>query len=429
MKSGLPKVMHPIAGQPMIGHVLGTIEALSPARIVVVLGPEMEQVAKLVTPHQTVIQSERLGTAHAVLQARSVLSDFKGDIVVLCADAPLIMADTVTKLLFARSEADSCSIAVLGFKLENPMGYGRLRCAADGSLEEIVEDSEATESERQIKLCNSGVMAFDGGALFELLDNVGKNNSKGEYYLTDVISCARANGKSCIVLEAPADELHGINSRSDLGRAELIMQERLRSRAFSSGVTLQDPASTWMCADTRFGHDVTIEPNVFMGPGVIIGDRVLIRAFSHLEGVQIEAGAVIGPFARLRPGAVIGEGAKVGNFVEIKSATLEAGVKINHLSYIADSHVGEGANVGAGTITCNYDGFIKHHTDIGAGAFIGSNTALVAPVSIGDRAIVGAGSVVTEDVEDDALAVGRADQKTIKGAAKRWRSRRSEDKS
>ena len=257
---------------------------------------------------------------------------------------------------------------------------------------------------------------------------VGKNNSKGEYYLTDVISFARSADENCIVVKAAADELHGINSRSDLGRAEFIMQQRLRSRAFSSGVTLQDPTSTWMCADTRFGIDVTIEPNVFFGPGVIIGDRVLIRAFSYLEGVKIDAGAVIGPFARLRPGAVIGEGAKVGNFVEIKSATVEAGVKINHLAYIGDSHVGEGANIGAGTITCNYDGFIKHHTDIGAGAFIGSNTALVAPVSIGHRAIVGAGSVVTEDVEDDALAVGRADQKNLKGAAKRWRNRRSEGK-
>ena len=428
MKSDFPKVMHPIAGQPMICHVLRTIETLSPARIVVVLGPEMEPVANLVAPHKTVIQSERLGTGHAVLQARSALSDFRGDILVLCADAPLIMADTVRELLFARFDGDSCSVAVLGFELENPAGYGRLRRGADGSLEEIVEDLEATESEHQIKLCNSGVMAFDGGALFQLLDKVGKNNSKGEYYLTDVISCARSNGKNCIVVEATADELHGINNRSDLGRAEFIMQQRLRSRALSNGVTLQDPSTTWMSVDTRIGQDVTIEPHVFFGPGVIIGDRVLIRAFSHFEGVQIDSGAVVGPFARLRPGAVIGEGARVGNFVEIKSASVEAGVKINHLSYIGDSRVGEDANIGAGTITCNYDGFVKHQTNIGAGAFIGSNTALVAPVSIGDRAVVGAGSVVTEDVEDDALVVGRADQKTLKGAAKRWRSRRSEGK-
>ena len=428
MNSDLPKAMHPIAGQPMIRHVLGTVEALSPARIVVVIGPEMEKVAETVAPHTIVVQTERLGTGHAVIQARSALSDFKGDIVVLCADTPLITADTITELLSARANTALSSVAVLGFRLKDPTGYGRLRCGADGGLEEIIEDEDATEGERQINLCNSGIMSFDGSSLFDLLDKIENNNSKGEYYLTDIVSYARASGKRCTVFEADADELHGVNSRFDLARAEKMMQKRLRLRALVNGVTLRDPSTTWMCIDTRIGRDVTIEPNVFFGPGVDIGDGVEIRAFSHLEGVRIKAGARIGPFARLRPGTVIGEGARVGNFVEIKSADVGAGAKINHLTYIGDARVGEGANIGAGTITCNYDGFSKHHTDVGAGAFIGSNTALVAPVSVGDRAIVGAGSVITEDVEDDALGVTRAAQKIVKGGATRWRNRRSPDR-
>lgn len=429
MNSSLPKVMHSLGGQPMVSHILRTVETLSPDRIVVVIGSEMEDVAAAVAPHVTVVQTEQLGTGHAVIQARSALNDFKGDIVVLFADTPLITADTILALLSARANENSTSVAVLGFRLEDPTGYGRLFCDVNGKLEKIIEDQDATESEREITLCNSGAMVFESGVLFGLLDNIGNDNAKGEYYLTDVVAHVRANGGKCSVLEADVRELQGINSRSDLAQAEAIMQTRLRERALAGGVTLLDPSTTWMCVDTRLGRDVVVGPNVFFGPGVVIGDAVEIRAFCHLEGVCVAAGATIGPFARLRRGARVGEGARIGNFVEIKSADVEPGAKVNHLAYIGDARVGKDANIGAGTITCNYDGFSKHHTDIGSGAFIGSNAALVAPVSIGDRAIVGAGSVVTEDVEDDALVVARADQKTLRGGAPRWRKRHSTDQS
>ena len=320
MNSSLPKVMHSLGGQPMVSHILQTVETLSPDRIVVVIGPEMEDVAVAVAPHVTVVQTEQLGTGHAVIQARFALNDFKGDIVVLFADTPLITADTILALLSARANENSTSVAVLGFRLEDPTGYGRLFCDVNGKLEKIIEEQDATESERKITLCNSGAMVFESGVLFGLLDNIGNDNAKGEYYLTDVVAHMRANGGKCSVLEADVRELQGINSRSDLAQAEAIMQTRLRERALAGGVTLLDPSTTWMCVDTRLGRDVVVGPNVFFGPDVVIGDAVEIRAFCHLEGVCVAAGATIGPFARLRPGARVGEGARIGNFVEIKSA-------------------------------------------------------------------------------------------------------------
>ena len=425
MQSDRPKAMHRLGGQPMIRQLLGSVETLSPDRIVVVIGPDMDDVADTVAPYVSVVQTERLGTGHAVLQARSVLKDFRGDVLVLFADTPLIMADTISGLINARIQGEGFNIAVLGFCLENPIGYGRLITDETGDLLGIIEEQDATEEQRGIKLCNSGAMVFEGNILFDLLEKISKDNAKGEYYLTDVISCARDEGKRCAVFEGSEEELHGVNSRADLARAESILQTRLRLRALSNGVTLQDPSTTWMSVDTRFGKDVTVGPNVFLGPGVDIGDRVEIRAFSHLEGVVVKADAMIGPFARLRPNAVVGERVRIGNFVEVKESEIESGAKINHLAYIGDARVGEGANIGAGTITCNYDGLSKHRTDIGANAFIGSNSALVAPVSIGDRAMVGAGSTITDDIEADALAVTRADQKTVKGGSARWRKRHS----
>jgi bifunctional UDP-N-acetylglucosamine pyrophosphorylase/glucosamine-1-phosphate N-acetyltransferase len=316
------------------------------------------------------------------------------------------------------------AVVVLGFRPDDPGAYGRLVVGPGGKLEAIVEFKDADAEQRDIRLCNSGVMAIDGAVAFDLLDKIGCDNAKGEYYLTDIVALARDAGRQCAVIEAPPDELLGINSRADLARAEAAMQERLRDRAMAGGATLLDPATTWLAFDTRLGRDVVIGPNVFFGPGVTIEDDVELRGFCHIEGAHVRAGATVGPFARLRPGADIGRGARIGNFVEIKAATIEEGAKVSHLAYVGDARVGAGANLGAGTITCNYDGFTKSHTDIGAGAFIGSNTALVAPVVIGDGAMIGAGSVIGKDVEADALAITRAPQKNIEQGATRLRRRR-----
>jgi len=428
MKSGLPKVMHPLAGRPMIAHLMATLETLAPERLVVVVGAEMEAVAKAVAPWQTVVQEQRLGTGHAVMAARDALDGFDGDVLVVYGDTPLISAETLDRLRAARRAQAQPVIVVLGFRPHDPGAYGRLIVGPIGTLDAIVEAKDARPDQLAVTLCNSGVMAIDGARLPGLLDRLGNDNAKGEYYLTDIVHIARADGLSCGVVEGDEAEFIGINSRADLAKAEAIVQERLRTRAMAEGATLTDPSTVFLSHDTRLGRDVIVGPSVVFAPGVSVGDNVEILPFCHLNGVSIEAGAQIGPFARLRPGARIGADARVGNFVEIKNASVETGAKVNHLTYIGDARVGAKTNVGAGTITCNYDGFFKDHTDIGAGAFIGSNTSLVAPVKIGDGAIIGAGSVVARDVPADAMALTRGPHMVKDDWARMFRQRRAAEK-
>jgi len=421
MKTALPKVLHRLAGRPMIDYVIDHLKPLHCGRIVVVVAPGMEKIAAAVAPNPTAIQAEPLGTAHAVLAARAALQDFAGDVLVVFGDCPFISGDTIGRLVARRRAADDPAVVVLGMRPEDPAEYGRLVLGMDGTLEAIVEYRDATAEQRTITLCNSGVMAIDGKRLFGLLDRVGNANAKGEYYLTDIVGIARADGGICAVIEAPASELLGINSRAELAAAEAILQDRLRLQAMDGGATLVDPRTVFFSADTKLGRDVVIGPNVVFGPGVEVGDAAEIKAFCHIEGARIAAHAVIGPFARLRPGTVVGERARIGNFVETKNAALGAGAKANHLTYLGDAVIGGGANIGAGTITANYDGFNKHKTDIGAGASIGSNSVLVAPVSVGRGAIVGAGSVVTQNVPPDALALARGRQVEKPGWAAKFR--------
>lgn len=428
MKSQLPKVLHPIAGRPMIGHVLDSLAPLACAPVVVVVGPGMEAVAKAVAPNRTAIQAEQLGTGHAALAAKEAVGKVEGDILILYGDTPFISTATFEAMLQRRRAADRPAAVVLGMRPEDPGEYGRLVVDGAGHLEAIVEHRDATPEQRRIGLCNSGVMAVDGAVIWDLLAEVGTANAKSEYYLTDIVALARRRGRVSAAVEAPAEELLGINSRADLAQAEALLQQRLRARAMAEGATLIDPASVWLSFDTRLGRDVVVEPHVVIGPGVEVADGAVIHSFSHLDGARIEAGASIGPFARLRPGSVIGAKAKVGNFVETKNATLAAGAKANHLSYLGDAEIGAGTNVGAGTITCNYDGFNKSRTVIGAGAFIGSNTALVAPVTVGDGAMVAAGTVVTQDVAADALAVSRGHQVEKPGWARLFREKKLEAK-
>lgn len=428
MKSDRPKVLHRLAGRPLVLHVMETLASLNPERTVVVIGKDMEAVAAAVAPHPCAVQEPRLGTGHAVLAARAAMEGFAGDVLILYGDTPLITPATLEAMLAARRAAPQPAVVVLGFLPADAAEYGRLVVGTDGGLEAIVEAKDATPAQRAIGLCNSGVMVIDGARLFGWLDRIGNANAKGEYYLTDIVALARADGCACGVVDASPEELLGINSRADLAAAEAVAQGRLRARAMAEGATLIDPASVFFSADTRLGRDVTVGPNVVFGPGVVVGDGVEIHAFSHIEGAQVAAGARIGPFARLRPGARIAEDVHIGNFVEIKNATVETGAKVNHLTYVGDARIGARANIGAGTITCNYDGFFKDHTDIGADAFIGSNTALVAPVKVGDGAIVGAGSVITRDVPADALAVTRAPVREVADWARRFRERRAAEK-
>jgi bifunctional UDP-N-acetylglucosamine pyrophosphorylase / glucosamine-1-phosphate N-acetyltransferase len=428
MKSDRPKVMHPLAGRPMIRHLLATLETLAPDRQVIVVGPEMADVARAVAPHPTAVQRERLGTGHAVMAAREALAGFDGDVLIVFGDTPLLAAASLARLLAVRRSEAAPAVVVLGFRPADPGGYGRLVTGPDGALQAIVEARDATADLRAIGLCNSGVMAVDAARLFPLLDRIGNGNDKGEYYLTDIVALARADGLNCAFVEGDETELLGINSRAELAVAERLVQDALRARAMAEGATLTDPGSVFFSFDTQIGRDVSIGPCVFFAPGVTIGDRVEIRSFCHLERVSIEDGAEIGPFARLRPGASIGPGAHVGNFVEIKNARVEQGAKVNHLSYIGDARIGAGANIGAGTITCNYDGFFKQHTEIGAGAFIGSNTSLVAPVRVGDGAMVGAGSVIVRDVPDHALALTRGPHAEKPTWARSFRERRAAEK-
>jgi bifunctional UDP-N-acetylglucosamine pyrophosphorylase/glucosamine-1-phosphate N-acetyltransferase len=427
MKSDLPKVLHPVAGRPMIRHVLAAAAQLQPAKCVVVIGPDMDAVAAAAAPHPTEVQTERLGTADAVRMAQAALADFrKGTVLILFGDTPLITADTLRRMLDAR--AAGASVVVLGFRPDDPSGYGRLLLDGADALAAIVEDRDATEEQRAIGLCNGGVMAVDAAKLFALIERVGKNNAKGEYYLTDIIGLAKADGFVCAVVEADADEVMGVDSRAALARAEAAWQKARRRRAMAEGATLLDPDSVWFSFDTDLGRDVTVGPNVFFGPGVTVADNAKIHSFSHLDGVTVHEGAVVGPFARLRPGAVIGRDAHVGNFVEIKNAVLGEGAKANHLTYIGDAEVGAQTNIGAGTITCNYDGYMKHRTVIGKSVFIGSNTAIVAPVTIGDGAVVGAGSTVVRDVPADSLTVARGEQVDRPGRAAALREKLAQQK-
>jgi bifunctional UDP-N-acetylglucosamine pyrophosphorylase / glucosamine-1-phosphate N-acetyltransferase len=421
MKSDLPKVMHRIAGRPMINHLLANLKPLGCDPVTVVVGPGMESLGKAVAPHKTAVQSEQKGTAHAALCARQALAGFTGDVLILVGDCPFITTATIRRLLERRRGGDKPAVVVLGFRPADPAQYGRLIQGPDGRLEAIVEYADATEAQRAVRLCNSGVMAVDGRALFALLDRVRSDNARKEFYLTDIVGLARGDGANCAVVEAPAEELLGINSRAELAVAEAVMQERLRLTAMANGATLIDPGSVFLSWDTKLGRDVVVEPQVVFGPGVTVGDGVEIKAFCHIEGARIEKGARIGPYARLRPGSAIGENAHIGNFVETKNARVGKGAKANHLTYLGDATVGAASNIGAGTITANYDGFSKYQTEIGAGVSIGSNVVLRAPVKVGDGAIVGAGSVIVNDVSANALAVARGTQTERPGWAAKFR--------
>ncbi|MPT24825.1 MAG: bifunctional UDP-N-acetylglucosamine diphosphorylase/glucosamine-1-phosphate N-acetyltransferase GlmU [Starkeya sp.] len=426
MRSALPKVLHAVAGRPMVAHVLDAALAAGAAHLAVVIGPDHDKVAtevRRVAPEAEIfVQTERRGTAHAVLAARAALARGFDDVVVMYGDTPLVQPETLAAL--RAPLAQGAGVAVLGFRPADPTGYGRL-VTEGGELIAIREEKEASEAERAIRLCNAGLMALDGRAALGLLEQVEDANAKREFYLTDVVSIARAQGRSNTVCEVAAEEVAGVNSRAQLAEAEAILQRRLRARALEAGVTLVAPETVFLSADTIFGRDVIVEPNVFFGPGVRVEEGATIRAFSHVEGAHVGPGAIVGPFARLRPGAALGQGVHVGNFVEIKASDLAAGAKVNHLSYVGDSSVGANTNIGAGTITCNYDGFRKHRTTIGANAFVGTNSLLVAPVSVGDGAYIGTGSVITDDVPADALAIGRARQVNKPGLAARLRARLS----
>ena len=428
MRSALPKVLHGVGGQPMVRHVLDVVASLDAARVGVVIAPGFENVAKAVAPVPTAIQEQALGTAHAALAAANLFEGFTGDVFILFGDTPLIRQETLQAMLDRRRAADAPTVVVLGMRPAGENAYGRLIVTPDGTLNRIVEFKDANAEERAAPLCNSGVMLVDGAVLFDLLRQVGDDNAKGEYYLTDIVALALAAGGTAAVVKGLESELLGVNDRSDLAQAEAEFQRRKRLAAMTGGATLTAPETVFFSHDTEIGLDVIIEPNVVFGPGAKIQSGAHIRAFSHIEGAVVASGAVIGPYARLRAGADIGEGARVGNFVEVKAATIEAGAKANHLAYIGDAHVGAGANIGAGTITCNYDGYFKHKTDIGAGAFIGSNSALVAPVKIGAGAIVGAGSAIGRDVPADALALTRADQSHWDSWAKAFREQKSRAK-
>jgi bifunctional UDP-N-acetylglucosamine pyrophosphorylase / glucosamine-1-phosphate N-acetyltransferase len=405
MRSAVPKVLHRIAGQPMLQHLLASCEAVFD-RVVVVVGPDMAAVQKAAAPHPCVVQAERLGTAHAALQAAALFGD--GEVAVLYADNALVRPATLRRLL-ARRAARDAGLVLLAMRPADPAQYGRVVGCPD-NVERIVEWADASADERAGGLCNAGALCASAADMERWLRAVRADNAKREHYLTDAVALARQEGRRVAAVEAPAEELAGINSRAELAAAESVMQGWLRAAAMEAGVTMTDPDSVFLCADTELAPDVVLEPNVVFGPGVSIGRGTEIRAFSRLEGCTVGEDCVIGPFARIRPGTMLGRGAHVGNFVELKAATLGAGVKANHLSYLGDVEVGDGANIGAGTITCNYDGYAKHRTTIGAGAFIGSDTALVAPVRVGDGAITAAGSVITEDVTADSLAIARGRQ-------------------
>ena len=417
MQSDLPKVLHRLGGVPLVGHALAAARSLEPEQIIVVAGHGAEAVTKAVSKldpeARIVLQSEQLGTGHAVQQALPELEGFTGKVVVLYGDTPFISEETLAAL--ASHPAD---VVVLGFEAEDPGRYGRLVVTSQG-LERIVEYKDADEATRQIALCNSGVMALDADLLRQLIARLTNGNAAGEYYLTDLVALARAEARRADVVTCDEEETLGINTRTELAAAEATFQQRARENALLNGVTLSDPATVWFALDTAIGRDAVVGQNVVFGPGVTVESGAEILPFCHLEGCHVSAGATVGPFARLRPGAELGGDVHVGNFVEIKNSVLDEGVKVGHLTYLGDAHIGEQTNIGAGTITCNYDGVAKHRTKIGARAFIGSDTMLVAPVTVGADAVTGSGSVITEDIPDGALAIGRARQATKAGLGTR----------
>ena len=420
MKSDRHKVLHPIAGRPMLMHLMASVDALSPAKKVVIVGDKADQLeAALGGTADLAVQDPQLGTGHAVQQAEAALAGFDGDVLILYGDVPFVPAATMRAMIDRLNAPDAPAVVVLAFEPADPQQYGRV--IADGDrVTKMVEHKDATPQERAVRLCNSGLMAAKSADLFALLARVTDDNAAKEFYLVDIVNIANADGRHCAVVVTDPFDVAGINSRSELAAMEGEWQARRRTQAMADGASLIAPDTVWFAWDTQLGRDVTVEPNVFFGPGVTVADAVTIRANCHIEGATIGTGCEVGPFARLRPGTVLGEKAKIGNFVEVKKSVLGKGAKANHLTYLGDATVGAGANIGAGTITCNYDGYFKYHTEIGERAFIGSNSALVAPVKIGADAIVGAGSTVTRDVMDGELRLVRAEQSVKPGWADRF---------
>jgi bifunctional UDP-N-acetylglucosamine pyrophosphorylase / glucosamine-1-phosphate N-acetyltransferase len=425
MRSDTHKVLHPIAGRPLLLHLLDRVDSLGAVKRVVVVGKGREQVEAAIAGRDTAIafQAEQKGTGHAVQQAESALAGYDGPVLILYGDTPFVEAETLRRMIDRLDGEGGPGVVVLASCPADPAKYGRIILGQGDHIAKMVEYRDATEEERSVRLCNSGMMAVRSSDLFRWLGEVGNDNAAGEYYLPDVVNVAAAEGREAVVIEADPYETAGVNSRAELAHLELEWQRRRREQVLHEGATLIDPESVWFAYDTKLGRDVTVEPHVVFGPGVEVADGATIHAFSHIEGAIVGAKARIGPFARIRPGTRLAEQTKVGNFVELKNAQIAEGAKVNHLSYVGDASVGSRANIGAGTITCNYDGFGKYRTVIGAGAFIGSNTALVAPVTVGDGAVVGAGSVITRDVEADSLALERSEQKGIAGWARRFRER------
>ena len=425
MRSDTHKVLHPIASRPLLLHLLDCVDALGADKKVVVVGKGREQVEEAIAGRDVAIavQTEQKGTGHAVQQAAGALSGYDGPVIILYGDTPFVRADTLRRMIDRLDGDGGPGVVVLASSPADPLKYGRIILGQGDRIAKMVEYKDATEEERAVRLCNSGMMAVRARDLFRWLAQVGNDNAAGEYYLPDIVNIAAAEGREAVVIEGDPYEGAGVNSRAELAHLELEWQRRRREQALEQGATLIDPESVWFAYDTKLGRDVTVEPHVVFGPGVEIADGATIRAFSHIDGAKIGARAIIGPFARVRPGTRLAERTKVGNFVEIKNADIAEGAKVNHLSYVGDTSIGARANIGAGTITCNYDGFGKHRTEIGEGAFIGSNTALVAPVIVGAGAIVGAGSVITRNVEPDSLAVERNEQRGIAGWARRFRQR------
>jgi bifunctional UDP-N-acetylglucosamine pyrophosphorylase/glucosamine-1-phosphate N-acetyltransferase len=425
MRSDTHKVLHPIASRPLLLHLLDRVDGLGAEKRVVVVGKGREQVEAAIAGRDVAVavQAEQKGTGHAVQQAADALAGYEGPVLILYGDTPFVEAETLRRMIDRLDGDGGPGVVVLASCPADPAKYGRIILGEGDRIAKMVEFRDATEEQRAVRLCNSGMMAVRANDLFRWLGQVGNDNAAGEYYLPDVVNVAAAEGREAVVIEGDPYETAGVNSRAELAHLELEWQRRRREQVLHEGATLIDPESVWFAYDTKLGRDVTVEPHVVFGPGVRIADGATIKAFSHIDGATIGTKANVGPFARIRPGTRLGDRSKVGNFVELKKAEVGEGAKVNHLSYVGDASVGAGANIGAGTITCNYDGFGKYKTVIGAGAFIGSNTALVAPVTVGDGAIVGAGSVITENVEPDSLAVERSEQRGIAGWAKRFRER------
>ena len=428
MKSPLPKVLNEVGGQPMIKYVLEAVQTLKPAQTVVVIGPGMPEIEAVVAPYETVVQTEQLGTAHAVLAARTQLENAQGPILILFGDTPLITQETLAEMVTSFKTAEKTAVVVLSMEPHDMADYGRVVLGADGLVEKIVEFKEATDAEKAIPLCNSGVMALHPDMALDLLDAISNDNTKREYYLTDVVEIARKKGHAVSHVLAHEEEVLGVNTKMDLAYVESLLQDFWRYDMMAQGVTLQDPQTVYFSHDTKIAPGVRIDPSVYFSTGVRIEAGSHIKAFSHLKDAYVGKNCVVGPFARLRPGTHLEDNVGVGNFMEIKNSRLKKGVKANHLSYLGDAEIDEGTNIGAGTITCNYDGYRKHKTTIGKDVFIGSNSALVAPVAIGDGAIIGAGSTVTQDVDPDELVVARAFQKNMKEGAQRFRQKAAASK-